>query len=190
MTEEQLAALPVPELVRRLIAETARADAAEAAPAARVRALVWGDCTTIYRDSRAREIGRKIAFGVGPILPGYTIYESLADGIHVVGGGGFGMHNLQSIETAKAAAQADYEARIRAALDVTPASPTYTADDMRAAVVRTVKDFAIVLCQDEIDRGDRNASPLFAAGARACRDAIRALANDPATVAAIAEPRR
>ncbi len=37
------------------------------------------------------------------------------------------------------------------------------------------RDAAEVLCQMEIDRGDRNAQPLYAAGARACRTAIRAL---------------
>jgi hypothetical protein len=37
------------------------------------------------------------------------------------------------------------------------------------------RDAAIVACQIEIDRGDKNSSPNYAFGARACRDAIRAL---------------
>ena len=52
---------------------------------------------------------------------------------------------------------------------------TYTQAELDAAVAAAV-DKAIVICQTEIDRGDRNGNNLWSASARVCRNAIWALA--------------
>lgn len=62
-------------------------------------------------------------------------------------------------------AQADYEARILAAL----VPPAPGAEKLGTEQFRQL---AMVACQIEIDRGDRNANWAYAVGARASRDAI------------------
>lgn len=70
----------------------------------------------------------------------------------------------------------EIKAEIRAIIgNATPAPSDKIAEAAR------VREQAEVLCQIEIDRGDRNAQHQYAAGARACRDAIRALAGQGET---------
>lgn len=87
----------------------------------RVKPLEWNDCETVYPDGS----GRKVAFGYAPLSPGYTIYESPAEGLQVVSGTGFSAFNLPDLDAVKAAAQADHEARIASAL--IPLSPSPVA---------------------------------------------------------------
>lgn len=46
--------------------------------------------------------------------------------------------------------------------------------DALQAMVAAWKEQAEVICQIEIDRGDKNSMPAYASGAKACRDAILA----------------
>ena len=46
-------------------------------------------------------------------------------------------------------------------------------DALKAELAESVEAL-VVLCQNEIDRGDKNSNPAYAAGARACRNAARA----------------
>jgi hypothetical protein len=54
------------------------------------------------------------------------------------------------------------------------------AEAEKRAEVAAVCEKAEVLCQQEIDRGDKNAVLAYAGGARTCRDAIRALSDTDA----------
>lgn len=57
----------------------------------------------------------------------------------------------------------------------------------KEAAVAAAYERAEVLCQIEIDRGDKNSVPIYASGARACREAIRARGNTDALAARIRE---
>ncbi len=105
------------------IKEKARAEAAEARieeleaalPAVKVKSLVWDSlCAHKFKDGSG-EVHCKTSGLLGFY---YTIYETPEDGIHVSHSGGGFVAYCDTLEAAKAAAQADCEARVLSALDL------------------------------------------------------------------------
>jgi len=92
--------------------------------------------------------------------------------------------DLTTAKLAQALARAEAaETALEAEMPWTIETPNL--EEYGHAIARAALEKAEILSQREIDRGDKASEPRWAAGSRACRDAIRAIADDPAALAEI-----
>jgi hypothetical protein len=166
-------------------AERAEAQLATArADAVRVKPLVWHQVNALFNDEwMANALGG--AFHIAPdedsacgawIMQWTICHEDFCMSY----GGAISLH--VDAEAAKAAAQADYEARILAALEPTPSAPSPEAV-ARAALEHCA--LRIDVLADEDESGDYSFDAGWEAAVKEAADIARFLASHPESLAAI-----